>query len=250
MTTRIWLNIVRCGLATVLTLLFLPVPADAQVVRISGSDTRQLVNVSLGGFFGHDVDARDDGDVIVANRTAGREALLFDVDDFRKNFQFGGEWLFGVTDHIEVGAGAAYQQETVPSVYEFLEDIDGTEIFQELKLRVIPVSATVRFLPAGRGAIEPYIGAGIGIFNWRYTETGEFVDFEDNIFRATFKDSGATVGPIILFGVRATVADAVPIGGELRWQKAEGDLDPEIGFLGDKIDLGGWTLNFTVGFRF
>ena len=32
-------------------------------------------------------------------------------------------------------------------------------------------------LPAvGRGGVEPYVGAGIGVFNWRYSEVGEFVD--------------------------------------------------------------------------
>jgi hypothetical protein len=36
----------------------------------------------------------------------------------------------------------------------------------------------------------------------------------------------------------------------VRWQKAEGDLPADALFLGSKIDLGGWTTNFTFGFRF
>jgi hypothetical protein len=35
----------------------------------------------------------------------------------------------------------------------------------------------------------------------------------------------------------------------LRYQKAEGTID-EGGFLGDKIDLGGWTTSFTLHLRF
>jgi hypothetical protein len=43
----------------------------------------------------------------------------------------------------------------------------------------------------------------------------------------------------------------VTAGGEVRWQKATGDTGGiDAGFLGDKIDLGGVTANFTIHFRF
>jgi hypothetical protein len=59
------------------------------------------------------------------------------------------------------------------------------------------------------------------------------------------------VGPVILFGLRAPVGDVWSIGADFRWQKAEGDgLLEEDDFLGDKIDLGGWTSSVTFGFRF
>jgi hypothetical protein len=41
------------------------------------------------------------------------------------------------------------------------------------------------------------------------------------------------------------------VGGEVRWHKATGDTGGiDEGFLNEKIDLGGWTTNFTFGFRF
>jgi hypothetical protein len=41
------------------------------------------------------------------------------------------------------------------------------------------------------------------------------------------------------------------IGGEIRWQKGEGDTGGiNEGFLGDEIDLSGLTTNFTIHFRF
>ena len=80
----------------------------------------------------------------------------------------------------KAGVGVNYYQRTVPSVYRDVVSDDGFEIAQELKLRVIPISATIRFLPIGRGGVEPYVGAGIGIFPWRYSEVGEFVDFSDD----------------------------------------------------------------------
>ena len=71
----------------------------------------------------------------------------------------------------------------MPSVYAQKVRDDGREIEQDLKLRIVPLTATVRFLPIGRRGVEPYVGAGIGAFNWRYSEVGEFIfqnDVTDN----------------------------------------------------------------------
>jgi hypothetical protein len=230
--------------------------ADAQVVRVTGSDARNTVNFNLGYFALRAEDSRHDDvgevDVLLANLRAGEGALLFEINDFN-GARFGGEWLYAVTDNIEAGVGIGFYQKSVPSVYAELIDSDGTEIAQDLKLRIMPVSATVRFLPVGRGgAVEPYFGAGIGIFNWRYTETGEFVDLSDNtIFRSSYEAKGNAVGPLVLGGIRFPVGAAWAIGGVFRWQRALGDTDSEVsGLLGEKIDLGGWTTNFTIGVRF
>ena len=144
-----------------------------------------------------------------------------------------------------------FYQRTAPSVYWDVVSDDGFEIEQDLKLRIIPFSATVKFLPLGRGGVEPYVGAGIGVFNWRYSEVGEFVDFDDDsLFRDRYIASGTSVGPVVLGGIRFPVADVWSVGGEIRWQKAEGKDLFEEGFLGDKIDLGGWTTAFTFHLRF
>ena len=92
----------------------------------------------------------------------------------------------------------------MPSVYRDFVNDNGSEIAQDLKLRIVPITATIRFLPVGRGGpVEPYIGGGIGIFNWRYSEAGEFVDFSDgSIFRAQFKADGTSVGPVVVAGLR------------------------------------------------
>ena len=136
-------------------------------------------------------------------------------DDFN-NWTFGGEWLYGVSNHLETGVSVGYYSRGVPSVYRDVVHDDGREILQELKLKVVPITATIRFLPAGRGAaVEPYIGGGIGIFNWRYTEEGEFVDFsDDSIFERVgadkYKADGTAVGPVIVAGLRFPVAMRSP----------------------------------------
>ena len=226
-----------------------PVPAHAQISRVgSSSDWKQAIGFNVGYFFLNGRDGEDHEDDVLFRDL---DSLIFDIKEFNGP-TVGAEWLLGLTDYIEIGAGINYYQRTVPSIYRDIEFEDGSELDQDLKLRQIPMSATVRFLPTGRHAsVQPYIGAGIGAIRWRYTETGEFVDFNGDIFNASFEAKGTEVGPVILGGVRFPVADVWLIGGEFRWHKAEGDTGGiDEGFLGDKIDLGGWTTNFTVHFRF
>ena len=258
MMKRVCSTSLGLSLAAALAVLAPAATADAQVVRISGSDTRNTVNFNLGYFALRGIDSRDEEDVLLVNLVGppdGRdpffEVLAFELDDFN-GVTFGGEWLYGITENIEIGAGISYYSKDVPSVYRDVVDSDGTEIFQELSLRVVPMVASVRFLPIGRGSVEPYFGAGVGFFNWRYSEAGEFVDTATSeIFTSRYSKSGYAVGPVIMGGVRGVVDDAWTIGGEIRWQQALGDTDfEESGLVGRKVDLGGWTTNFTVGFRF
>jgi hypothetical protein len=253
MTKRLWLQGMRCvcGLAVAAAVLA-PQAAQAQITRVSSSsDQKQAIGFNLGYFALLGEDSRTSGDVLVTDL----DSLAFNIKDFN-GFTFGGEYLIGLGDYIEAGAGVSYYQHTVPSVYRNFVNTNGAEIQQELKLRIIPFSATVRFLPIGRNGVAPYVGGGLGVFNWRYTETGEFVDFDDNsVFRNSYKADGTAVGPVFLAGLRAPVGPAITIGGEVRYQKAVGDTKadekpPETRLLDNKIDLGGWTTSFTFHFKF
>lgn len=235
-------------LAALVAAFFAPAVAEAQIRRVSGADTRHSIGFGLGYFSLRGEDSRADDDVLLNDLPS----LAFDINDFNGAL-FDGEWLVGVSDYLEAGVGVGFYQRTVPSVYREFQNANGTEIEQDLKLRVIPFTATLRFLPIGRGAaVEPYVGVGIGVNRWRYSETGEFVDFnDDSIFRARFIADGTAAGPVILGGLRAPVGDVWDVGGEIRWQRAEGDIDvDETGLLGSKIDLGGLSASFKVHLRF
>jgi hypothetical protein len=207
---------------------------------------QQSVNFSLGYFAVRGEDARVEGDALVVNR----DLYLFDFEDFNGP-SVGAEYLVGFGDYFEVGAGIGYSSRGVDTIYEDYVRPDGTEIEQQLKLRIVPMSATVRVLPLGRAtAVQPYVGGGIGIYNWRYSETGDFVDFSlpgQPLFRESYTATGTSVGPVAVFGLRVPVGNAT-FGGEMRYQKAEGELDVR-DFLGPKIDLGGFHYSATVGFR-
>ncbi len=210
------------------------------------ASAQQTLNFSVGWFTPRGEDARVNGDVLIANR----DFLTFDIKDFN-SATVGGEWLVPLGRYFEGGAGVAFSRSTVPSVYTSFVDSDGSEIEQNLRLRLIPVSFTIRVLPLGQtNPVQPYFGAGLGIFNWRYSETGEFVDFAQAgrpIFRDEFVASGSETGPIAVAGLRFA-GSAISAGGEIRYQKAEADLNSD--FAGNKLDLGGWTYQFTFGFRF
>jgi hypothetical protein len=226
-------------------------PASAQVV--------QSLHVSFGVFGPRGFESRSDGDVLVANLTRPEiapgltDAYLFEISDF-KGANILGEWQVGFGNHIELAAGVGYYANTVPSIYRDLVNDDGREIFQELRLRIVPISGVVRFLPFGNaGTVQPYAGAGISALNWSYSEIGEFVDpVTLEVFPARYKASGTDFGSLFLLGARFPIkGDIYGVTAEYRYQFGEGDLGGiESGFLGPKIDLSGWSLNFGFLVRF
>lgn len=237
LTTTLFLTL-GCALA-------LPATASAQSV----------VNLSIGAFTPRGLDGRGSDDVLFVDSgtlATFNQSSGIDVSEFN-GFTIGGEWLFALGNNFEGGLGIAYYQKTVPTSYADFTDQSGNEIQQDLKLRIVPFTATVRFLPLGhRSGIVPYIGGGVAVLSYHYSETGQFVDFTDNsIFTDTFSASGSTTGPVILGGVRVPVGGLV-VGGEIRYQNAKGDL-PTTGtnsFLAPKIDLTGTSYLVTVGFKF
>lgn len=223
-------------------------------VAPAAASAQQSLNFTIGAFtprggdcLGSRCPDRTNDDVLANNL----DFFDFNIKDFRGP-TVGAEYLVGLGNSFEAGLGVGFYTRTVPSVFLDLINSDGSEIAQDLKLRVIPFSATVRYLPMGRNnglGIQPYIGAGVGVFAWRYRESGQFVDANNVIFADTFTGSGSVTGPIVLGGVRFPIG-SVGVGGEIRWQKAEGNLPADQSFAGSKIDLGGITYNFTIGFRF
>ena len=210
----------------------------------SPAQAQQSVSFQLGSFMPRAEDARVQKDVLVVDR----RYLLFDIKDFAA-INGGGEWLIDMGDFIETGVGLSYYQRTVPAIHAELVNQNGQEIQQDLKLRIIPLVAIARIFPFGhKRAVQPYIGAGLGVYFWRYSETGEFVDDANAIFRDAFVGSGTSVGPVATFGLRGRVSQSVDLGMEVRMQWGKGDLSTD--FLSDTIDLGGVNLLATIRYRF
>jgi hypothetical protein len=213
---------------------------------------QQSVNFLIGGFTPRAIDARPNEDVLVKNGvflSTFNQPRGIDIGEFN-HVTVGGEWLFGFNPILEGGLGIGFYQRSVPTLYTDLVNANGANITQTLKLRIVPFTATVRLLPLGRNrAIQPYIGAGVGVYRWRYSETGQFIDAQNNIFNGNFVGDGGATGPVILGGVRVPIGRA-GISFEIRHQSAEGNLPADQGFAGEKIDLGGYNYLFTMNFRF
>jgi hypothetical protein len=225
---------------------------------VLGADTasaQQTLNFNIGYFAVNGEDARvgagcsscgSDVDVILANH----DFLTFDISDFN-GASVGAEWLVPLGQFAEAGAGLSFYRRTVPSVYTHYLAANGSEVDQELRLRLVPFDFTLRVVPLGqRSPLQPYFGAGLSVVNWRYSEFGKFIDFNtepDSVFTDEFIAEGTSTGPVILGGLR--YADGgLSVGGEVRYRKADGTVGSD--FAGSKIDLGGWTYQGTIGFRF
>jgi opacity protein-like surface antigen len=239
-----------------LAILLVPAVAAAQIRQVSSSSSEgiQTVNFSFGYFALKGLDSRAEDDVLLNDLQNGNP-LLFEIGDFN-SFIFGGEYQIGIGRNFEAGVGVGYTQRTVPSVYRDLTKPSGAEIQQDLKLKQVPVSFTGRFLFLPRGSVvEPYVGGGLVAIKWKYSEIGDFVDENNDIFPARFLADGTAVGPTLFGGLRAPFGHWT-VGGEVRWQKAKGDIPNDAGFLTcptcatTSIDLGGWTTNFSFGVRF
>ncbi len=208
------------------------------------ASAQQTLTLQIGSFIPKGEDARVTGDVLTINR----QYLLFDFGDF-SGFLVSGDWAVAIGEYLEAGAGFGFYQETVPAVYEEWINEDGSEIVQDLKLRIMPATAVVKILPLGsRRAFQPYVGAGLGIYFWRYSESGEFLGTDGSIFRDSYVQSGTSVGPVAVFGLRGRLSQSAVIGMEGRYQWGEGQLSQD--FLGEKIDLGGFSILATFGYRF
>lgn len=218
------------------------------------ASAQQTVNFTFGYFSLRGADGRTDGDVLIENQSIYGpfdDDQGFEIGDFN-SASVGAEWLFPIGDYLEAGAGVQFTSRTLNTHYLDFVRPDDSEIEQDFKLRVVPITATLRVLPLGKNApVQPYVGGGIGFINWRYAETGDFIDFTapgNPVFSAEYEESGTEIGPVAVFGVRIPLGQFA-IGGEARYQHAEGELDTN-DFLAPKIDLGGWHYQATFGVRF
>jgi outer membrane protein W len=220
------------------------------VVGLAGSasaQTVQSISFSVGGFLPRGEDSRASGDVVLANLPV----LALQMHDFAAPV-VNGEWDLTFGHHIEASFGVGYYGKTVPTFYLSVVNPDGSNINQDIRLRVIPLTAVVRFMPFGKtGTFQPYVGTGVGALLWRYSETGSFVDANLNIFTGRFTSTGTAVGPLLLGGMK------IPLGGDVysfniegRYQYAVGKLDASQSFAGPKIDLGGFTTLVGFAIRF
>ena len=208
----------------------------------------QSLSFNVGLFSIRGEDGRIFDDVLNENL----EVFDFNLQDFN-GVSISGEWSIDIGEYLEAGVGLGYYSRSVPSVYAEFVNFNGSEVAQDFRLRISPLTLVARFFPLTNHAdIQPYLGAGIGLFNWRYSESGEFIDFlaDAEIFREQYVANGHDLGGLILGGVRSRLTSDLTVGLEVRYQKASGHVGIGQGFFDERIDLGGLTteVTFQIGF--
>ena len=233
-------RVVGVGLLMAAAMVGRPATASAQVVL--------SLNLGLGVFMPRGEDSRVENDVWLKNLPVYR----FETKDFTGG-ELSGEWNFSFGDRVEVGLGGAWYQRTVATSYRDYTNPDHSEIESRFKLRTFPMTGVIRLMPIGNArSFQPYIGGGVAVVNWRYSEVGDFIDFNDNnnVYHARYIANGNKLGPVFLAGFKAPInGDVWAITMEGRYLRADGDLSTN-DFLGSKIDLGGTSLRFGVLVRF
>jgi hypothetical protein len=172
------------------------------------------------------------------------------VDDF--NWIFGGAELdIELSEYFDLALGVDGYSRSISSHYrDFVRD-DGTEVFHEAGLRVVPITFGGRLLPIGKfHALRPYVAGGFGLYPFEYWEHGEFIDFATaEIFGASYVDQGVGAGAYAAAGLEASLSRSISVMGEYRRHFVSAGHGGDFGAYGD-FDLDAGQLGFGFAFRF
>lgn len=116
------------------------------------------------------------------------ERFTIERDDFDSPY-FGGEVAVRLTERWDVGVGIGFQKTSIQSESRPYVGTDDLPIRQTTELRQIPVAISAKYYPLERGrslgrfawvprTFAPFLGAGVGAVNYRFEQSGEFVDDE------------------------------------------------------------------------
>jgi hypothetical protein len=150
-------------------------------------------------------------------------------------------------------SGDVFEGQTDQEYLDF-EDNFGNPIVHTTTLEITSVTAGIQIPLAPEGAVvQPYLGAGGGVYTYRLEESGEFIDFGGNleIFDATLEAEGSVLGYYLLAGVEVPIGPYFSFIAEGRWDRAEDELeddfdDPQFGTL----DLSGRRIMGGVSWSF
>lgn len=199
---------------------------------------------------------RGDSDIFAFNE----ENLTLDSSSYRSGL-FGMDVGISLNSRVDLVFGFEYSSTSPFSEFrEFVDEFDAP-IVQQTRLRLAPLSASVRFNLVERGraigsyawipsGAVPYVGGGAAIMWWRYEQFGDFVDFNDfTIFTEQFQTQGWEPSLHVFGGVDVSISPQLALNFEARYSWAEGQLAPAfVGF--EPIDLAGLRATIGASFRF
>jgi opacity protein-like surface antigen len=216
------------------------------------------LELRFGGFFPHgESDLFADVNELYTPQERRNECTVNTCPGVRPNdfdgFYGGAEYSFNVAERAELGISVDGYSERIPTMYREFSRPNGDDIFQELKLTVVPLGVSLRFLPLSRRApIQPYATIGADVFFYQYEEFGDFIDFfSDNldIQADSFESDGVAFGGHVAAGLRFPLGHDFAITAEGRYQFAQKKtMDDD--FNRNRLDLNGASATIGIRLRF
>ncbi len=166
----------------------------------------------------------------------------------------GGEFIYGLSDNLELWTGVAAFSGSLRSGYRDFTDGFGNEVRHRKTLEVAPLTVGVTAYPFGKDrTFRPFVGAGGGFYFWKYREAGDFIDFSVDpaeIVNAEYESDGTTLGYYFVAGVEARISRNAGLFVEGRWNYA--DDDPKDGDFENfgEIDLRSREVSMGMAWRF
>ncbi len=239
MTTRrfIWL-------APILTLLLLVPTTAANAGNAPGHwGEEQALRIDIGSFEPRaDSEYWDDKEFdFTADREDYEDAVL------------GVEWVRFLGDRLGLAVSFSTYEGEARQEYVRFEDEFGDSIRHttELEISSFTLGLLVHLAQRDR-AVVPYVGLGGGVWLWRLSEFGDFIDFSTadlEIFNDFFEDEGEALGYYWRAGLEIPVAPNWAVYAESRWQRVDDGLDGDFEGLGE-LDLSGQTISAGVSVSF
>jgi len=184
--------------------------------------------------------------------------LTLDRKDFNAP-SLGFDADFTISPRATAVAGFDFSGSNSNSEYRNYLDNNRLPIKQTTSLHEQNISGSVKFALTPRGreisqhawipsALTPYVGAGGGVMHYRFSQTGDFVDFVDlSVFPHSYNSSGWAPSAHVFGGVDVKATRSIFFNGEARYIWSHADLGSDFsGFA--PIDLTG--LRVTGGIRY
>ena len=165
----------------------------------------------------------------------------------------GGEAAMSLGSRFDISADLSFSHKSKDSEYRYLVDNNDLPIEQNTTFDRVPLSANARFylVEPGRSIgklawipskVVPWVGGGAGFMWYRFHQTGDFVDYQNNnVFTARddeFDSSAWTSMAHAMAGADITLSPHLALRLDSRYVWAKAPLSSNFVKF-DKIDLSG-----------
>lgn len=210
-------------------------------VLASGMLVSQSINLKIGVFV-----PQLDSDlwrINMENLTLAKSDLV--------NVVYGGEYEGYLNRNLSFTLEIGGYSKTIYAQYRDYEREDGSPIFQNVSLRIVPVEAGVKFYPAGhRGRLNPFVGLGGGLYVWTYQQFGEFINFQDMSVSEGFAETRRfALGLHARAGLVYRFQSRLGVSLEGKYQYLKGRLSENFEDF-EPLDMSGFAVNAGIQFFF